>query len=218
VETKVITNSGRPRADRRLAAEAAALGIAYAAGLCCIGACAVAAFRVEALPDPYWGVIPSLRTDTCGALAFVATAVMLVLSEYLRLQRRRGHHGGGGRAQPPAAPRPAAPRPMPVRLTAVRMTAVRLTALRLAALALAETVAVMSTLLVVYLSVNAVTHPVTLFMPVTHFAIWPTEGTVRVLALAACAVSLGTARYLGVRWPEQRSARAEPEPAAESVA
>lgn len=54
----------------------------------------------------------------------------------------------------------------------------------------------MSTGLVAYISVNAVTHPFTLHLQATHFAPWPTEGTLRVIALAACAASVGLTHYL----------------------
>ncbi len=43
--------------------------------------------------------------------------------------------------------------------------------------------------MVIYLSVNAATQPVTLGMQATHFASWPTEGTLRVIALLLCACS-----------------------------
>ena len=55
--------------------------------------------------------------------------------------------------------------------------------------------------LVVYLSVNAVTHPATLGHPATHFATWPTESTLRVLALAATGLASGWLRFVTVRYP-----------------
>ena len=39
-------------------------------------------------------------------------------------------------------------------------------------------------------------HPATLNIQLTHLAPWPTEGTVRVLALGACLVAVATRRYL----------------------
>ena len=120
---------------------------------------------------PYWSAIRNLRTDTCGAAAFVPAAVSLTVSEYLRLRRFKRNAGelavGGTR---------------PV----------------LAALAAGEAVAVLSTLLIAYLSINAVTHPGTLAMPSTHFAAWPAEGTLRVLALGSCLIAVGAVRYLRV--------------------
>jgi hypothetical protein len=63
----------------------------------------------------------------------------------------------------------------------------------------AEVVAVLSTALVVYLSVNAVTHPATLLIQATHFARWPTEGTLRVIALLLCVLSVGWLRFMTAR-------------------
>ena len=70
------------------------------------------------------------------------------------------------------------------------------------ALAASETVAVLSTGLVGYLSVNAVTHPSTLELHVTHLLSWPSEGTVRVIALLLAAGSVSIVRYLwsGAMW------------------
>ena len=50
-------------------------------------------------------------------------------------------------------------------------------------LAVAETVAVLATGLFVYLSFNALIHPATLLLHITHLLPWPAEGTVRVEAL-----------------------------------
>ena len=55
--------------------------------------------------------------------------------------------------------------------------------------------------LVVYLSVNALTHPATLAIEATHFATWPTEGTLRVLALAATALAAAWLRLVTVLHP-----------------
>jgi hypothetical protein len=62
--------------------------------------------------------------------------------------------------------------------------------------AVAETAVVLATGLVTYLSVNAVTHPWTLTLQLTHLWPWPSEGTVRVLALGICLVAVATSRYL----------------------
>ena len=58
-------------------------------------------------------------------------------------------------------------------------------------LAVAETVAVLATGLFVYLSFNAITHPGSLLLHITHLLPWPAEGTVRVeaLLLSACSVA-----------------------------
>jgi hypothetical protein len=158
------------RANRRLI-EATAAGSAYAALLCWLSTCAVASFRGAYLSRPYWAAIPALRTDTCGVFAFAVAAVSLPVSEYLRLLRR---HSGEDFNKVARCPRK----------------------LELGALAVSETVAVLSTGLVAYISVNAVTHPVTLGIHATHFASWPTEGTLRVLALLGCVASVATLRYL----------------------
>jgi hypothetical protein len=158
------------RINRRLA-EATAAGSAYGALLCWLSTCAVASFRGAYLSRPYWAAIPALRTDTCGVFAFAVAAVSLTVSEYLRLLRR---HAGEAFDELARSPR----------------------RIELVARAVSETVAVLSTGLVAYISVNAVTHPVTLGIHATHFASWPTEGTLRVLALLGCVASVATLRYL----------------------
>ena len=166
--------SGRPspdRRNRRLALEASAAGLAYTAGLCWASVCLLASFRPDDLSTPYWRGVPGLRSDSCGILAFFATAVCLATSEYLRLGRRR--NAAAGKAQAPSGG--------PAMLMAV---------------AVAETVAVLATGLTVYLSVNAVTHPATLRVEATHLAGWPTEGTLRVVALLLCACSVAVLRCL----------------------
>jgi len=60
--------------------------------------------------------------------------------------------------------------------------------------AIAAAVAILATLL--YLSVNAVTHPATLLIRATHVLPWPSEGTLRVLALFLCLCSVSMLRFL----------------------
>ncbi len=67
-------------------------------------------------------------------------------------------------------------------------------------LAVAEAVAVLATGLFVYLSLNAMTHPQTLQLQITHLLPWPAEGTVRVEALLLCACSVAVWRYLRARY------------------
>jgi hypothetical protein len=62
--------------------------------------------------------------------------------------------------------------------------------------AVAETAASLCTGVVIYLSVNAVTHPWTLKIQLTHLLPWPSEGTVRVIALGICLVTTTVSRYL----------------------
>jgi hypothetical protein len=160
------------RDRRKRGAAAIVAGLAYGSGLVWAGACAVGSFRMEYLASPYWPAIPGLRTDTCGAAAFVVAAVSLAVSRYLRLDRKTADE-------------------LRERVTSRGGSSPYRTGV-----AVAETVAVMSTGLVAYLSANAVTHPITLHIQATHFASWPTEGTLRAMALATCAASVGMRRYL----------------------
>ena len=169
---------------RRLAVEALTAGLAFAALLGWASTALVGSFRGQDLPGRYWQPIP-VRTDTSGFIAFVVAAICLAASEYLRLRRRR-------EAAPGGPPGPAAT----------------------LALAVAETVAVLATGLFVYLSFNAITHPGSLVLHITHLLPWPAEGTVRVEALLLCACSAALWRYLRARysWVPAR-ARAVPGPA-----
>jgi hypothetical protein len=164
----------RPAGDgvsRWQAAEALAAGLAYSAGLCWASVCLVASFRPGNLSAPYWSGVPGLRTDTSGIVAFFVLAVCFAASEFLRLGRRRA-----------AAPKPG------WRLACGSA--------KLLTLAVAETAALLATGLVGYLSVNAVTHPATLEIRATHLAAWPTEGTLRAVALFVGACSVAVLRYL----------------------
>jgi hypothetical protein len=167
----------RRGSSARLAVEAAAAGLAFGALLFWASTCLVASFRPQDLADPYWRGIPGLRTDTSGFAAFIVAAVCLLTSEYLRL-RRRWHAAASGAAAPSATAVPGG--------------------VALLAMAASETVAVLATGLFGYLSVNAVTHPATLQIQATHLLPWPTEGTLRVVALLLCIGSFGMFRYL---WP-----------------
>lgn len=62
--------------------------------------------------------------------------------------------------------------------------------------AVSKAVTILSTGLVTYLSFNAVTHPMTLNMQVTHLFPYPTEGTLRIIALVFCCVAVGVRRFL----------------------
>jgi hypothetical protein len=161
----------RGQDNRRLVVESAAFGLGYAAALVWGGSALVGSFG-HADAYPYWPAIPHLRTDTSGVLGFGVAIVSLVISRYLQLRRRNG-----APAQPAGAPvaRPA-----------------RVLALQ----ALAETAALLGTGLVIYLSFNEVTHPETLRIHLTHLLPWPSEGTVRVIALGVCLVAVATSRYL----------------------
>jgi hypothetical protein len=161
---------GSDLSNRRLAVEGAAFGVGYASLLCWASTALVGSFGGAPLAGPYWPDLPWLRTDTTGVVAFALAAVTLIVSRYLRL--RRG----------PAA---AARRPPPDRPAGV-----------LAVQATAETATLLATAIFVYLSFNVVTHSYSLQVHLTHLLSWPSEGTVRVIALAICAVSVAATRYL----------------------
>lgn len=146
------------------------LGLGYSAVLVWIGSAFVGSFGDFDEAYPYWPAIPHLRTDTAGFLAFAIAIVCLVVSRYLQLGRRNG-----APAEPAAQPRPA------------RALAVQ---------AVADVAMFLGTGVVLYLSVNAATHPWTLPIQLTHLLPRPSEGTVRVMALAICLVAVATGRYL----------------------
>jgi hypothetical protein len=158
------------RTNRGLAVEAAAFGLGYTCVLCWASTCLVAIFGGASMASPYWPVLPWLRTDTTGVITFALAAISLVVSKYLHLRRSRA----GAIAQNPVN-RPAFTQ---------------------AAQAVAETAAVLATALVAYLSLNVVTHSVTLRLQLTHLWPWPSEGTVRVIALGICIASVAATRYL----------------------
>lgn len=154
--------------NRKIIVESVAFGLGYAAVLIWIGSAFVGSFGDFDDAYPYWPAIPGLRTDTAGALAFGVAIITLVLSRYLQLRRR-------GTVPVRAAERPPA---------------------LLAAQAVADVALVLATLVVIYLSANAAMHPWTLPVQLSHLAPWPTEGTVRVIALAVCLVTSAFRRYL----------------------
>jgi uncharacterized membrane protein len=169
-----IVDSASPSDRTHCVIEAAATGVAYGAALFCASTLLVASFRPYDLAMPYWSRVSWLRTDTGGAASFVVVGVTLVVSEYLRLRRN------GGRRRRTSGIRPSASRTYFAR-------------------AVAEVIALLATGLVVYLSVNSVTHPATLLIHATHFASWPTEGTLRVCALLLCVLSVGSLRFMTAR-------------------
>jgi hypothetical protein len=163
---RVVT---RRQYTRKLVLESALLGAGYAAALVWVGSALVGSFGY-AEGYPYWPVIAHLRTDTAGFLAFAVSVVLLVPARYLELRRRA--------APPPAAP--AVPRPAGVHLLQ----------------AAADIAVLLGTGLVIYVSFNEVTHPWTLREQVSHLLAGPSEGTLRVIALAACLLGLAVRRYL----------------------
>jgi hypothetical protein len=160
------------RGERRLAVEAAAYGVGYASVLCWASTCLVGIFGGAPLASPYWPDIPRLRTDTTGIIAFTLAAVCLVIAKYLRLRRLRS--GWRERQLPDGA------------------------TFALAARSVSETAVILATGVVVYLSLNVVTHSYTLRVHVIHLLSWPSEGTIRVIALITCALAMALTRYLRV--------------------
>ncbi|MGB6456911.1 MAG: hypothetical protein WBH47_20785, partial [Streptosporangiaceae bacterium] len=133
------------RSKQRLAVEAAAFGLGYASVLCWASTCLVGTFGGAPLASPYWPVLPWLRTDTTGIVAFAIAAVALVVSKYLRLRRLRD--GTARHLRERAAG-------------------------DLLAQSVAETAAILTTGLVAYLSFNVVTHSYTLRVHVIHLLSW----------------------------------------------
>jgi hypothetical protein len=172
-ESPIVSAVGTRRRDsnRALIIESAALGLGYAATLVWIGSAFVGSFGDFDDAYPYWPAIPHLRTDTAGFLAFAVAVVTLVPSRYLQLRRRAAGATDG-----------AVPAGRPGGVLALQ--------------ALADVALVLATGVVLYLSVNAAMHPWTLPVQLTHLVPWPSEGTVRVLALAVCALALAVRRYL----------------------
>lgn len=156
--------------------EATAAGLAFGAVLCWASACLVSTFRPQDLGDPYWSGLPGLRTDNSGTAAFIVAAICLTASEFLRLRRTRDT--GYGRS---------------VRQTSLDAYGTA----ALLAVAVSRMVAFLATGLVIYLSLNSVTHPASLLIHTTHLLSWPAEGTLRVMALLLCVCSVAILRYLG---------------------
>jgi hypothetical protein len=180
----------RPSAVQWAALEAWATGLAYGAGLCWASASLVASFRPGDLGAPYWSGLPALRTDTIGIAAFVAVAASFAVSEYLRLRRFQrptlASAADRGRLDVPLSPSQS------------------IGSVLLFASTLAKTLAVLATGLVVYVSVNAVTHPATLLLRATHLATWPSEGTLRVDALIVSTCAVAVLRYVRATWAGRR--------------
>lgn len=162
--------------------ESAAFGLGYTAVLIWSGSALVASFSSDEA-NPYWPTIPHLRTDTIGVIAFAVAIISLSVSKYLQLRRR-------------SSSAPGQPTPRTAGVFAVQ--------------AAAETAVVLGTAVVAYLSVNAVTHPETLRLQLTHLWPWPSEGTVRIIVLGICLVAVAVSRYLRATASRPRQAAAVP--------
>jgi hypothetical protein len=171
--------------------ESVTLGLGYSTFLIWIGSAFVGSFGDFDDAYPYWPAIPKLRTDTAGFIAFGIAIVCLVVSRYLQLGRRNG-----------------APADVVARLRPAPVLAVQ---------AVADVAAVLATALVIYLSVNAAMHPWTLPVQLTHLLPWPSEGTVRVIALVICLAAVATRRYLRATADEPRQGAAVQEKASIAV-
>lgn len=154
---------------RKLAVESVAFGLGYVAVLIWIGSALVGAFGYDG-SDPYWPDIPQVRTDTAGVIGFLIAIVALTASKYLELRRLNG------------APTAQVPVERPAWVHLLQ--------------AVAATGTFLGTAIVIYLSCNAFTHPLTLKMQLTHLLSWPSEGTVRVVGLAVCLLCVPVHRYL----------------------
>lgn len=153
--------------------EGAFTGLGYAAGLASLSVFLVGSFRPQDLPMPYWADMKWLRTDTFGFGCFIVASFSFCMSEYLRLSRIAGPHDQQLDTRPPST-------------------------LHTLVLAAARTLVVAGTTLVVYLSVDSVTHPYTLLIQATHLLSFPTEGTLRVVGLIVVACALAIARSLRI--------------------
>jgi hypothetical protein len=160
-----VTTKYEDRRKWRVLFEGAVGGLAYATTLLVLSVFAAGSFRPEELPKPYWARLPGVRTDTIGVICFCVATLSGATADYLRLTRSYAHSSTTNR------PRCSA---------------------RLLAIARALTVA--ASAVVIYLSINAITHPRTLSLRATHFISWPTEGTLRVAALVFVGVTAATTR------------------------
>jgi hypothetical protein len=151
-------------------------GLAYSSGLVALSAFLVGSFRPQILHHPYVGHLAWLRTDSCGIVSFFVATVGLATSSYLR----RSYVVTRGSATAGRAPG-----------TISLFTTV-----------VARSLAAAGTTLVAYISINAVTHPITLGLPATHLLSWPTEGTLRAVSLIVVAFAVAIDRAL--REPEMR--------------
>jgi hypothetical protein len=161
-----------------LVIEAGAAGLAFGSLLWWASTCLVGSFKPQALAEPYWSGMPDLRTDTSGFAAFIVAALCLTGSEYLRLRRQQIATAQTGNSAVSAKSIIGAGRARPITQAAC------------------ETVGLLATGTLGYLSVNAVTHPTTLMIPATHLLSWPTEGTLRMIALILCVGSVAVLRLL----------------------
>jgi len=145
-------------------------GLAYSSALVALSAFLVGSFRPRDLSHPYVGHLAWLRIDSVGIASFVVATVGLATSGYLK----RSYGVIGQSATDGRAPG----------------------AIRLLITVVARSLVAAGTTLVVYISINAVTHPFTLGRPATHLLSWPTEGTLRAVSLIVVAFAVAIDRAL----------------------
>jgi hypothetical protein len=156
--------------------EGAVSGIAYSSGLVALSVFLVGSFRPQELHQPYVGDLAWLRTDTLGIVCFFLATIGLACSWFLR-------------------------RVFEVNFQSATVGCAPGT-IRLLFTVVARTLVVAGTTLVIYISINAVTHPFTLGMQATHLLSWPTEGLLRVISVIVVAFAVAIDRSL--REPEIR--------------
>jgi hypothetical protein len=157
--------------------EGAATGVGYSSALVVLGVFAMGSFRPAELPTPYWGRIDWLRTDTFGVVCFIVAVVSLIFGEFLRLSRRVRHRESTSGVVPHTG--------------------------TVFLVATCRALVAAGSMLIAYLSINAITHPQTLTLPATHLLSWPTEGTLRVMALVATACAAAFARAQRITMSER---------------
>lgn len=160
----------------RLCIEGGVTGLAYSSGLVALSVFLVGSFRPQELPNPYVSHLEWLRTDTCGIVSFGVATIALAISDYLR------------RANV---------------VTSRLSNVIRVPGtIILLITVVARSLVAAGTTLVIYISINSVTHPITLELPATHLLSWPTEGTLRAVSLVVVVIAVATCRAL--HYPEKR--------------
>ena len=145
-------------------------GLTCSSALVALSAFLVGSFRPQDLSHPYVGDLAWLRIDSFGIVSFFVATLGLATGGYLR-------RSYGVTRQSASAGR--APGTISLLITVV-----------------ARSLVAAGTTLVVYISINAVTHPFTLGRPATHLLSWPTEGTLRAVSLVVVAVAVAVDRAL----------------------
>ena len=158
------------RSQVRRCIEGGVSGLAYSSGLVAFSVFLVGSFRPQELHQPYVGHLEWLRTDTLGIVSFLVATIGLATCGFLRLTYA---------------------------VTLRSATAGHVQGnIRALITAVARSLVVAGTTLVVYISVNAVTHPVTLGIHATHLLSWPTEGSLRAFSLIIVTFAVAVDRSL----------------------